>query len=182
MRTYKPIESIEYNSFVEGVLTKQIKFKLKKDYTYKIPDDLTDESASNALCIISAVLFFAPLLSYPIVAIICKSWFKLIGLVFFASFFSMMFVCGDKIKKSQTVSLVISLIIFSLTVYSFLKFGIFGMTTLVLFNLSTVIISSYLLSHILFYIEKRRIYKCIINYKESFDDAVLNQKILFYSK
>jgi hypothetical protein len=140
MSAYKPIDPIYYNSFVEGVLNKRIKFKLKKDYSYKIPDELSDEGDLKVLSITCTLLVFGQLLFYPIVAIICKSWFKLIGLLFFAIFISTMYACGDKLKKSKSLSIFIYLIIFVLFVYSFLKFGFLEMTTLVLFNLTTLML------------------------------------------
>jgi hypothetical protein len=164
---------IDYESFKKRVSEGSIKYSIKPNVALHLPESYLNKKISPALCICATLFLTTQIIIFPALAIIYRKWDILIGLVLFTGFYAFLFLMGRSLKASRTLSLAVTTLSIGSAIGSVKILGILSPVSLSIIDLVILIFAMHLIA----YFKNKSLYQCLYDYKETYEDAVSNNKI-----
>jgi hypothetical protein len=168
----------DHEKFIKGVADGSLKYTIKPDVSLNIPDCYINKKAPPFYAISVSILLLTPFIAYPILAYKFKTVTILVGIPFYIGFYLLLVSVGKILKKSWFWSLFVTAISAFICIDSVVRTGLLSPLSIGMINILFIILLLYITS----YIKNRSLYQCLVDYKETYDDAVKNNKILIMYK
>jgi hypothetical protein len=179
MNSFKtPLLKISYDEFIQRLRRGSISFRIKPDAQIYIPPSVLSEKGIVCESIIIFILILLIVLSFPILSLAWHQWNMMLGFLLFAIIYFNYYIWFKHIKNYPRLIKSIYPLVFTSLVASYYYSGLKSPLTICIIDLSIVCIYCLIRN----YYHNKWLKEIVINYRDSFKDAVANNKIQISSK